>query len=695
MDQNPTLNILIIAESLTDGEQLVNTLRKAGYGVHAEAVRNEGFLRERLATRGWDMVFLFAGAQRLSAESLQAVLDEMNQDIPCIVLGSTAATASLQATMPDAYVVTTAADSASLLPVAPLLRSIQHARQNLQAHRELSKASAALKDLQHRYQLLLNSASDAVGYLHEGLHIYTNQAYATLFGYRTPEELRSVAFLDLVDEADLGEVRHFLRAECLEDARQCIFNGRTANRLTLRLSLECAIVPYESERCQQIIIKPVQGNVEQQHRTRVLQGQDLLTDLLNRSSFTSRIEQAISNAIYDQQLSILVLVRLQDFEEFVALSGKPAGNFLLADTARILREMATPNSVLGRTAESEFALLIPTEKDAHESMDLLALETGMNQALQPLLPSGSGVRLVAGLAAVNELSPDAESIIGRALRHLVVRDSAYRAPAGSVPDPYKNPQLMFERLEEAFANEDFILVFQPIVSLKEDGLERYEVRIRLQDNDNLIYPPRFLELANQYGLGEQIDRWVITDSFRVLKEHNNPALQLTINLTHNSIMSPDFLPWLHQQLHETRQSVEQLVFQISELDIVGCPEPVVTFCQKIQELQIPLSITHFGCTLTPFKYLPREQAEFVKLDKSLLDNIGEDASQREKLNNTVNSLHASGLLVIAPMIDEIDLLPLLWQANVNFVQGNCLQEPSANMDFSFVQEEEITLDSFR
>jgi hypothetical protein len=46
------------------------------------------------------------------------------------------------------------------------------------------------------------------------------------------------------------------------------------------------------------------------------------------------------------------------------------------------------------------------------------------------------------------------------------------------------------------------------------------------------------------------------------------------------------------------------------------------------------------------------------------------------------------------MIDQIELLPLLWQASVNFVQGNCLQEPSARMDFSFVQDEEITLNSF-
>jgi len=211
----------------------------------------------------------------------------------------------------------------------------------------------------------------------------------------------------------------------------------------------------------------------------------------------------------------------------------------------------------------------------------------------------------------------------------------------------------------------------------------------------MIYPPRFLQLANQHGLGEKIDRWVAEKSLQVLQERNNPGLQLIINLTHNSIASPDFLPWLQQHMHERRQSAEHIVLQISELDIVSSPDEVNHFCQQLQQLRIDLSVTHFGCTLTPFKYLPHEGAVYVKLDKSLLDDIGLNLVQRDKLNTTVDALHAKGLLVIAPMIDQINLLPLLWQANVNFVQGNFLQEPSDKLDFSFVQDEELTLDSFR
>jgi EAL domain-containing protein (putative c-di-GMP-specific phosphodiesterase class I) len=260
-------------------------------------------------------------------------------------------------------------------------------------------------------------------------------------------------------------------------------------------------------------------------------------------------------------------------------------------------------------------------------------------------------------------------------------------------DPYASPEQMFQRLEDAFAQEDFILAFQPVVSLKEDGLQRYEVRIRLQDNGSLIYPPRFLELANQHGLGERIDRWVCGKSLQLLQERANPALRLTLNLTHNSVISEEFLPWLQQQLLALRLQPRQLTLQISELDMVSSPVHVARFCTQLRALDIPLSITHYGCTLQAGQHAVLQAADYVKLDKTLLSDINRDAARRERLHATVQSLHARGQRVLAPMIDKIELLPLLWQASVNFVQGNCLQEPSARMDFRFVQDEDITTSS--
>lgn len=693
MDQTPTINVLIVADLLTDGERLVTLLRKSGFSVHAEAVRDEDFLRGRLLLKSWDLLFMSAGNLRLSFDRLQAVLQEMELDLPCIGIGFNPSTQPSLETIADNVFFSGVTDLEDVQQCALLIRLVRHELNALQGRRELRRSTAALKDLQQRYQLLLESSAEAIGYLHDGVHLYANPAYAALFGYTDPAALHSVAFLDLVQEQDVATVQQFLRSCRQSPAAHCVFHALTAGGTVTHLSMECALVTYGDERSIQIIVRQLTGNIDQQRRARSLQGQDLVTDLLNRSSLFGRIEQAIATAIYDHQHSALLLFTLNGFEEFVALAGRSASNLLLADTARILGQAVPPHAVTGRSAENEFAVLVPVARGADCERLLSALIQTLNEALQSRQPTGAPITVAAGSAVVNDLAPAAEALLERARRNLTVREAAKSSPLPA-PEAYGMPGQMYERLEQAFVNEDFVLVFQPVVSLKEDRVERYEIRIRLRDKDQLIYPPHFLELANQHGLGEKIDRWVTEKSLQLLQERDDPNLQLTINLTQNSIGSADFLPWLTQQLNATRLTANRIVLQISELDIISAPERLTQFCNQLQELQIPLSVTHFGCTLSSFKYLPNSGVSFVKLDKSLLDNLGTDPAQREKLNNTVASLHARGVLVIAPMIDHIDLLPLLWQADINFVQGNCLQEPSDKMDFSFVQDEEITLDSF-
>jgi EAL domain-containing protein (putative c-di-GMP-specific phosphodiesterase class I) len=84
------------------------------------------------------------------------------------------------------------------------------------------------------------------------------------------------------------------------------------------------------------------------------------------------------------------------------------------------------------------------------------------------------------------------------------------------------------------------------------------------------------------------------------------------------------------------------------------------------------------------------QVEFVKLDRSLLQNIDVDSRQRERLYEVVSALQGQGIRVIAPMVEDVQLLPMLWQANVNFVQGNCLQQPADHMDFGLFNEQELS-----
>ena len=688
MNNSPTINVLIIAQQLAEGDKLINALRRAGYSVNAEAVRDETFLRERMIAKRWDFVCLFTDADQISPQRLSKVLRELEKDIGCLIIGDGDLPAILQANIPGARIIASLDKLDSAQQASMLTRVVNQELNNLENRRNLRKMGANFKELETRYQSLLASSADAIAYLHNGLHIFANDTYFRLLQNDDKQGLINTSLLDFVDEPDVDRVREFLRQPQFKLTDACVFQLKENHGPSVRVSMQCTPVEYDSESCLQTIIRPATGNARQQLYARELLSRDLVTGVLNEGGLVAEIDKTISDALYGDTHAMVKVLSLVGFEELVAIAGKPAGNLLLADIARITQKLAPAGSHIGRVGASNFAILC---REANSEQPLSGIENQLSNAIADLLPAHTSIQIKTGTSAVNELSIDGSNVLARAQRYLNV---ASLPLAGSSPGKNDATKHMFTRLEDAISNESFVLAFQPIVNLKEDGVERYEVRIRLQEKDHLIYPPSFLELANQSGLGEKIDRWVIAKSLALLQEQADSSLQLTINLTHNSLVSPDFLPWLSESLRDTRVSTDRLILQISELDIVSFEEQVSQFCGRLQELEIALAVTHFGCTLSPFKYLPKEQAKYVKLDRSLLDDIEIDAEKRESLASTVESLHASGILVIAPMIDKIELLPLLWQANLNFVQGNSLQEPSDRMNYSFVQEEEITLSSF-
>jgi EAL domain-containing protein (putative c-di-GMP-specific phosphodiesterase class I) len=167
--------------------------------------------------------------------------------------------------------------------------------------------------------------------------------------------------------------------------------------------------------------------------------------------------------------------------------------------------------------------------------------------------------------------------------------------------------------------------------------------------------------------------------------------RLLINITSNTLMSRTFLPWLSDKLRAGRIASDLLVLQISEVDIHGNPGEALAFCRGLQELNAGMAICHFGCALDPFAALERLAPILVKLDETLVRDIIYSPQQRANVSNQIGKLHERGLLVVAPQVEDMDVLPVLWQTGADYVQGYCLQRPSDAMNYEFVHVEEITL----
>ncbi|TXH94938.1 MAG: EAL domain-containing protein, partial [Pseudomonas sp.] len=240
-------------------------------------------------------------------------------------------------------------------------------------------------------------------------------------------------------------------------------------------------------------------------------------------------------------------------------------------------------------------------------------------------------------------------------------------------------------VQQALENNSFRLLFQPIISLRGDSGEQYEVLLRLLNPQGEEVPViDFLAAAKQAGLAEKIDRWVILRSIRLLAEHRNKGhnTRLFVHLSASSLQDQTLLPWLSAAFKAARLPSDALIFQIGEPDAVAYLKQARTLTQGLSELHCKVALGRFGCAINPFNTLKHLSVDFVKIDSSFAQDLSNTENQ-EALKTLLASLHAQAKLTIVPCVEHASVLSILWQAGVNYIQGHYLQAPSQSMDYDF------------
>ena len=306
------------------------------------------------------------------------------------------------------------------------------------------------------------------------------------------------------------------------------------------------------------------------------------------------------------------------------------------------------------------------------------------------MPRQLELKCGVGLAKLETNIPSWPVVFARARHNLSLAHHHRELPAHLVSI---SPDVALTQLHAALECPELKLNFQALVRLAEDPLQHYEVRCSLAHHEQSLPTLLLFETAAKNALGEQLDQRIIEQIMRRLSGDAIPNRRLVVNLSHNSLVSIHFLRWLQERLNGRRPFASQLVFQISETDALIAQHHLITFCEFIEKVGCKLSLSNFGCTPKPLRYLSLVPAAYVKLDTGLLRKIDVNQANLEYLKSLIEELHERGIRVIAPILEQLPLLPLLWQANIDFLQGNCLHAPSTSMNFEFVETQTVNFDS--
>jgi len=409
---------------------------------------------------------------------------------------------------------------------------------------------------------------------------------------------------------------------------------------------------------------------------------DPLTGLPNQAF----LEQALREALGDGRPTTVALLQLENFHEIRSWLGRSDASFLFCDIARLLASSLPAGVVPCRCEHHEFALLL---RNAH-SVNARPITDRIRQALRSAasesIPRQLELRFAVGLALAEPGGTSPEVLFARARQQLGTA-LLRRHGEGRLAAMHEIDGFDPAGLGPALERNPLALSFQPIVRLVPDGIERYEMRCHLPLDKGRLAPARMFEIAVQNALGGVIDRQMIEQALRILRESGTAELCLFVSLTQNSLVDGNFSRWLQIELDGLPHVAEQLVFQIGEIDVLVTQHHLPHFCEQLARLGIRLAIGNFGLSGNPLRYLPLLNADFVNIDVS---NAGNSGAGRHQLLQSLQGIRDANLQVIASSVEDFATLPLLWRDGVALVQGGCLAEADTSLAYDFPQDRRIS-----
>ena len=681
--EKKTIRLLILEDSQNEAERLVSLFRNAGHATRVHRLISSDDLAEALQ-QTWDLLICAPSSEHLDPSEAITAIRRQAKDIPVIQLVADN----------DSEIITEALlfGAQDALPQGEDERLVLVAKRelaNLEERRARRAAEVALREAEKRCQLLLESSVDAITYVHDGMHIYANRAYLELFRYEDGEELEGMPMIDLIASADHAAFKDFLKNyQSAEGNAELGCQGVRADGSSFAAQMSFSPATYDGEPCIQVVIRAETSNAELEEKLREISSQDLVTGLFNRTHFLELMDNAAERAVSTGQPSTLAYIRVDRYASMQGEIGLAGIDLLLTDLAGLLRAHFPAETQLARFGDDVFAALLPGQTPEQCQANLASLLKKVEGHLFDVSGRTAQTTLSIGVAGLSEKTAKAQEVIDRAHR---CADELGDGNAIKLFNPADelaaaaNRGNLLAMVQQALENNSFRLLFQPIISLRGDAHEHYEVLLRLLNPKGEEVPPaQFLAAAKDAGLGEKIDRWVILNSIKLLADHRAKGhnTRLFVHLSSASLQDQTLLPWLSVALKAARLPSDSLVFQFGEPDAITYLKQAKVLTQGLAELHCKVALSQFGCALNPFNTLKHLQVDFVKVDGSFSQDLS-NADNQEALKTLLSSLHAQAKLTIVPFVNSASVLATMWQAGVNFIQGYYLQGPSQSMDYDF------------
>jgi diguanylate cyclase (GGDEF)-like protein len=410
---------------------------------------------------------------------------------------------------------------------------------------------------------------------------------------------------------------------------------------------------------------------------------DPLTGLLNRSQFHNRLSQALTAAHrFNNKLAVMFL----DLDRFKLINdtlGHRLGDLLLQEVSERLKTSVRSNDLLARLGGDEFIVLLShighiddVARIAQKIIDILT---------HPFTIEGHDIVITAsiGISVYPDDGDNSQNLLMNA-------DSAMYLAKDRGKNNYQFytaemtarslERMTIERgLRHALKNFQLRLHYQPQINAVSGRLVSVEALVRWEHPEwGLVYPDRFIGVAEETGLIVPIGLWVLRTAClqaKAWQDNDGPCMAVAVNLSPRQFLEQNLFQSIKDVLDETGLKPSLLELEITESAVMQNPVRTLGILRQLQALGVRISIDDFGTGYSSLTYLRQFPVQSVKIDKSFVQDIPSDEGSMTLVRAIIGLAHELKMDVTSEGIETEAQLDFLKTHKSDLLQGYIYSRP--------------------
>ena len=413
---------------------------------------------------------------------------------------------------------------------------------------------------------------------------------------------------------------------------------------------------------------------------------DSLTGLPNRKLYSNRVEEGLELFSRKGRIPAVIFLDIDNFKLINDSLGQLVGDQLLQLTGRRLKNALRGDDVVARVGGDEYAVFV----DLRFREDLEIVGNKLREIFQePFVIEGESVFVTACAGAalwpdhgddVDELLRNADAALSQACK---LGKDRFEIFGESIRNEAVQRYSVASNLRKAIDNGEFELHYQPILDLAADRVVGAEALIRWRNDDLLLAPSDFVEIAEESGLIRQIGAWVLAEACRQGREWELEygISKIAVNLSATQLEDHSLPRIVAEQLEASGLSPEVLELEITETAAMADFEHTIVLLDELKALGISLAIDDFGTGYSSLSYLQRFPIDLLKIDQSFVRELSPAKRDSPIISATIGIARALGLAVTAEGVENRFQLAFLRIERCQYVQGFGIRHPLPAAEF--------------